>query len=158
MPFFVTEVILRRPPGEVFDFICDLSRWPLFRGYGPIPGIEEARLPEGDAMAVGSRVRVRNTDGSVHHEVVTRLEPGRAFAVRMELSPPASLVLARIEETVDLTPVPGGTRMVRSFTTTPRSSLVAPLAWLVGAVLLRKATEAQNRRVARILAVPASGG
>src|SRR6185503_11093076 len=128
MPFFATEAIIRRPPQEVLDFICDLSQWPLFRGYGPIPGIVEARLPEGERMAVGSRVRVRNTDGSVHHEVVTRLEPGRSFAVRMELSPPASLVLARIEETVDLEPVPEGTRMVRSFTTTPRSPLVAPLA------------------------------
>jgi hypothetical protein len=151
MPTFVTESTTARSPEETFDFVCDLSKWPLFRGYGPLPGIVEASLPAGEPVALGSRIRVRNTDGTVHHEVVIAFERGRRYAVRMELAPPASYVMRSIEESVDLEPISGGTRVVRRFATTPRSLLVSPVAWLFGGVLLRKAVEAHNSAVAAAL-------
>lgn len=158
MPTFVTESTTPRTPEETFAFICDLAKWPLFRGYGPLPGIAEASLPEGERLDVGARVRVRNTDGSVHHEVVVELERGRRYVVRMELAPPASYVFRGIEERVDLQPVAEGTRVLRRFETTPRSFFTAPLAWLVGGVLLRKAVERHDAAVTRALAgVPPRG-
>src|SRR5262245_31412738 len=123
MAMFVTESRTARSPEQTFDFICDLGNWPLFRGYGPIPGIAEASLPAGESVALGARVRVRNTDGSVHHEVVVEFERGRRFAVRMELGRPASYLMRHIEETVELEPCPGGSLMRRRFTTVPRSFL-----------------------------------
>jgi len=93
-------------------------------------------------MGPGARVRVRNTDGSIHHEVVCVFEPGRRYAVRMELSPPASVLMDRIEEDVELAETPeGGTRVTRRFVVTPRSLLTAPIAWFIAQCTLRKAVQ-----------------
>lgn len=148
MPRFSTCNDVERAPGEVFEHVCDLSRWPSFKGWGPVPGIAEASLARGAAMGPGARVRVRNTDGSVHHEVVEAFERGRLYVLRMELEPPASRVLETITEEVVLEPLPaGGTRVIRTFTLTPRSALAAPVAWLASACL-RRAVAAHDRAVA----------
>jgi hypothetical protein len=139
-------------PDEAFAFVVDLSRWPLFRGFGPLPGIVEATC-EGP-MALGSRVRVRNTDGSVHTEVVAGFEPGHRYAVRMELVPPASQVMASIEEEVTFEPVAGGTRVRRRFVATPRAWFTTPLAWLFGGFLLQHAVLRHDAAVAAALGRP----
>lgn len=155
MPTFTTVSEAPASPDATFAFICDLSRWPLFRGYGPLPGIAEASV-DGNIVGPNSRIRVRNTDGSVHHEVVQAFEPGRRYVIRMELAPPVSYVMAWIEETVLLEPIAGGsgTRLRRTFVVTPRTWLTAPIAWLFGGVLLPRAVERHNRAVADALAGP----
>lgn len=147
---FSTESNAPASPEAAFAYICDLSRWPLFTGYGPLPGIVEASV-EGE-ISVGSRIRVRNTDGSVHHEVVERFEPARRFALRMELSPPVSYIMASIEEDVELVAIEGGTRIRRTFRVRPRAWFTAPIAWLFGGVLLPRAVRRHNERVAAALA------
>lgn len=140
------------PPPVIFGGIVDLSKWSAFRGYGPLPGIREATLPEGEQLGLGSRVRVLNTDGSVHHEVVRTFEPHQKYSVVMELSPPASYLMDRIEEDVELTETPtGGTRMTRTFTTVPRSVITAPLVWLITHLLLRNAVRCHNQLIQREL-------
>lgn len=151
MADFTTVSMTERSPDETFAFICDLSKWPLFRGWGPLPGIEEASLPAGETVGLGSRIRVRNSDGSIHHEVVVAFEPGRRYDIRMELAPPASYVMRRIEESVELSPVDGGTRILRRFVTAPRSMVTTPIVWLFGGLLLRKAVERHNAAVAAAL-------
>lgn len=158
MPDFTLESTTPVSPERTFDAICDLSKWPLFRGYGPLPGIVEATLPGGGVMGLGARVRVRNSDRSVHHEVVTVFERPRRYVVRMELTPPASWVLKSIEETIELEAAPGGTRMRRRFVVTRRSILTAPVAWLFGGVLLPRAVDAHNRAVAELLSTAAAQG
>lgn len=146
----VSEIACRRT--DVFAHIVDLSKWTSFRGWGPLPGIVEASLPDGERMRPGARVRVRNTDGSIHHEVVCAFEPGRRYAVRMELSPPASVLMDRIEEHVELAETPdGGTRVTRKFVVTPRSLLTAPIVWFIARCVLREAVEAHNRAVGKEL-------
>ncbi|GDX82525.1 hypothetical protein LBMAG42_43360 [Deltaproteobacteria bacterium] len=147
---FSTESNAPGSPEAAFAFICDLTRWPLFTGYGPLPGIVEATV-EG-AVTLGSRIRVRNTDGSVHHEVVERFEPGRRYTIRMELNPPVSYVMASIEEDVELTAAASGTRIRRTFVLRPRSWFTAPIAWLFGGVLLPRAVARHNARMAAALA------
>lgn len=149
MPTFTTGSTVACTPDQAFAFVVDLTRWPLFRGYGPLPGIVEATC-EGP-LALGSRVRVRNTDGSVHTEVVAGFEPGRRYAVRMELAPPASRVMASIEEEVEFAPVEGGTLVRRRFTATPRAWFTTPLAWLFGGLLLRRAVLRHDAAVAAAL-------
>lgn len=151
MAEFTTVSSTDRSPEETFGFICDLTKWPLFRGWGPLPGIVEASLPPGETMELGARIRVRNSDGTVHHEVIVGFDPWRRYEVRMELAPPAGYVMRSIEESVDLSPVEGGTRVVRRFVSTPRSILTAPVAWLFGRFLLRKAVERHNVAVANAL-------
>ena len=105
-------------------------------------------LLEGGEVRLGSRIRVRNTDGSVHHEVVEAFEPGRRYVIRMELAPPVSYVMAAIHETVELEPADGGTRMRRTFVVTPRAWFTAPIAWFFGGVLLPRAVERHNATAA----------
>lgn len=152
MPTFTVESEAPVTPEETFAFICDLTKWPLFRGYGPLPGIAEATVEGGGAVGPGARIRVRNTDGSVHHEVVHTFEPGRRYAVRMELAPPVSYVMAGIGETVELEASAGGTKVRRTFVVAPRSLLTAPVAWLFGGVLLPRAVAAHDAAVAEAMA------
>lgn len=142
-------------PAQVFAGILNLSLWPLFSGYGPLPGIVEASC-EGE-IRLGSRIRVRNTDGSVHHEVVEVFEPGKRYCIRMELAPPVSYVMAGIVEQVDLEAVGEGTRMRRTFIVTARSWFSAPVAWFFGGVLLPRAVEVHNRASIRAFQQTASG-
>ena len=151
MATFTTVSTAPCPPAAAFDFICDLARWPLFRGYGPLPGIAEASLPPGESLRPGVRIRVRNSDGSVHHELVEVFEPGRRYVVRMELAPPPALLMSGIEEAVEIEPAAGGALIRRRFTLTPRSPLLRPLVALV-AILLRRAVERHNADVAAALA------
>jgi len=151
MPSFTTVNRIPVPPADVFAYLVTLSNWPTFTGYGPLPGIVEASLPDGGAIGQGSRVRVRNTDGSVHHEVVTSFVHGERYCVRMELVPPASRLMDRIEEEVALSPVAVGTEIRRRFETFPRSVLTAPLVGIVTHVFLRRAVEQHDRAVAAAL-------
>ena len=152
MARFKTCDDLPNTPSEVFGGIVDLTKWSMFPGWGPLPGIREATLPEGEQMGVGARVRVLNTDGSVHYEVVRVFEPARRYSIVMELSPPASYLMRCIEEDVELLETPtGGTRITRTFTTFPRYFITAPLVWLITHFLLRKAVEHHNRLFQREL-------
>jgi hypothetical protein len=47
MPTFTTETTLPASPAATFAFIVDLTKWPLFTGYGPLPGIVEASVDGG---------------------------------------------------------------------------------------------------------------
>lgn len=139
-------------PDTVFAYIIDLANWSSFAGWGPLPGIVEASLPAGETMRLGARVQVRNTDGSTHHEVVTAFDPGRAYAVRMEPTPPATWLMDRIEEEVELAPVPSGTRVTRTFRVWPRSALTYPLVWVIAHVMLRRAIHRHDRETGERLA------
>lgn len=139
-------------PEQVFAFITDLANWTSFAGWGPLPGIAEAALPAGESMRLGARVAVRNTDGSRHHEVVTRFEPGRAYAVRMELTPPASYLMAGIDELVLLSLAAGGTHIERTFSVRPRSVLTYPMVWFSTHVMLRRAVLAHDARCRDLMA------
>jgi hypothetical protein len=63
MPWFAAVSEVPVPPEAVF--MRDVSNWMRFPGFGPLPGIVEARLAEGEALALGARVRVTvESDGT----------------------------------------------------------------------------------------------
>lgn len=154
MASFETVSRYSAPVAAAFAYVIDLSKWSSFTGYGPMPGIVEASLPAGEPVKLGARIRVRNTDGSVHHEVVQAFEPpapgsARArYAVRMELVPPAALLMRQIDEEVLFETDGTGTRITRRFETVPRSILTAPIVWLITHLLLRPAVDRHNANVA----------
>lgn len=41
---FSCEATLSRKPEEIASQILDLSKWPEFNGYGPLPGIKHAEF------------------------------------------------------------------------------------------------------------------
>jgi len=121
-------------PAQVGEAILQLHRWTDFRGYGPLPGIREARFRLRTEAVVGTQIEVTNRDGSSHVEEVTEwLEP--AIVMRMsEFAPPLSRLAPHFTERWAFEPLPAGSRVVRSFELHPRTwwgglllRLIAPL-------------------------------
>jgi hypothetical protein len=150
MPSFVTQSQNRRSPAETFAYITTLANWSSFPGHGPLPAIIRATADE--PLRLGTRVRVENSDGSVHHEIVITFEPDRRYSTRMELVPPASYLMKYIHEDVVLTATAAGTQVTRRFETVPRSWLTAPLVALITFVFLRPAVRKHDHAVAAALA------
>jgi hypothetical protein len=78
---FTCREILPLAPEEIAEQILDLTKWPEFRGYGPIPGIRSAEYETKTPNVVGSRIRVSNLDGSSHVEEIVEYRPIRSSAV-----------------------------------------------------------------------------
>jgi len=126
-------------PESVGQEILNLSRWPSFRGYGPIPGIAEATFEKRTETVVGTRFLVKNLDGSSHVEEVTRWDLPRCIEMRMhELSPPLDKLathfveLWRFEE-----PWEGRYPVLRSFELHAKGWFGKVILWLVSHLLRR---------------------
>lgn len=152
MPRFTTESLLPRPPAEVFTYITNLENWTTFTGYGPLPGIKSATAP--GPLALGTSVRVQDTDGTTHNEVITLFEPPHRYAVRMELVPPASYLMAHILEEINMHPYGQGTKIVRTFTTVPRNAFTGFAVWLITFLFLRPAVQKHDATVLGVLGAP----
>ena len=72
---FSCEETLALAPEDITRQILDLTKWPDFHGYGPIPGIQSAVFDVQAAGIVGSRIRVTNRDGSSHIEEIVEWDP-----------------------------------------------------------------------------------
>jgi uncharacterized protein YndB with AHSA1/START domain len=76
----VTEVDIARPPGEVFGYVTDPSRFSEWQA-----GVVSGHTEGGGAPAVGTRcVMTRRVGGSVRTftSEVTEIDPPRAWAIR----------------------------------------------------------------------------
>ena len=136
---FSCEEILPFAPDDIAPQILDLTKWPDFHGYGPIPGIKVAEFEVKTPGIVGSRIRVINTDGSTHvEEIVQRLPDQRIEMHMKEFSTPLSRLATGIEETWDLKRLDNATRVTRSFKMHAKSALTRSILWLIS-ILLKKA-------------------
>ena len=97
---FTCEATLPFAPEDIARQILDLTRWPEFRGYWPIPGIQAAEFEARTPDIVGSRIRVTSRDGSSHVEEIVEWQPGQRIGLHMkEFSAPLSRLAAGFEET-----------------------------------------------------------
>jgi hypothetical protein len=136
---FSCEATLPQHPEEIASQILDLSKWPEFNGYGPLPGIRVAEFETKTAEIVGTRIRVTNRDGSTHVEEIVEWEPTRCLRLHMhEFSPPVSRLATSFDESWEFEPNGDKTHVVRSIEMHPKSALTRPLLWLI-ALLLRRA-------------------
>jgi hypothetical protein len=155
---FSCEETLDSTPEEIAEQILDLSRWPDFRGYGPLPGIKaaefEARTPE----VIGTRIRVTDRDGSSHIEEVVEWEPGRRLRLHMEeFSPPLSRLATGFDETWEFERTGEQTRVVRRFELHPKGTATRPLLWLIS-LLLKRAIARHLRQMRAEAAGPGHDG
>ena len=101
MPSFEQRVSSPVSAARTFAAITDLSLWNSFKGAGPVPAILRATLVRGP-LGPGAKVRVENSDGSVHHETFVEFVPDKKIHLSMELRPPVSFVMGAMEETLEL--------------------------------------------------------
>jgi len=71
---FEYSIDINAAPERVWDVMTDVERWPEWTA-----SMSEVRLIEGDRLAVGARVRVRQPKLPASTLEVTELEPERAF-------------------------------------------------------------------------------
>lgn len=135
---FTCEAMLPLNPEEIASQILDLSKWPEFNGYGPLPGIKLAEFETRTAEIVVTRIRVTNRDGSTHVEEIVEWEPTRRLGLHLhEFSPPVSRLATGFDETWEFERVGDDTHVVRSFEMHPKSALTKPLLWLISFLLKR---------------------
>jgi hypothetical protein len=138
---FSCETRLGISPEEIAQRILNLDRWPEFRGYGPLPGINTATFEATTPEVIGTVIRVSNTDGSSHTEEVVEWDTSRRLRLRMgDFSPPLSRLATEFDETWQFERIGAFTRVVRSFTLHPRTVASRPLLWLIS-LLLRRAID-----------------
>lgn len=135
---FTCESTLPLKPEEIASQILDLSKWPEFTGYGPLPGIKRAEFETRTAEIVGTRIRATNRDGSTHVEEIVEWEPSRRLRLHMsEFSPPVSRLAKAFDEMWDFEREGDRTKVIRSFEMHPKSALTRPLLWLISWLLRR---------------------
>lgn len=135
---FTCEATLPLTPEEIAIQILDLTKWPEFNGYGPLPGIKQAEFETRTAEIVGTRIRVTNRDGSTHVEEIVEWEPTRRLRLHMhEFSPPVSRLAISFDETWEFERLGDRTKVIRSFEMSPKSALTKPLLWLISFLLKR---------------------
>jgi hypothetical protein len=136
---FQCSMLIPISANDICTAIVDVDRWSEFGGYGILPGIKSAVFESQTADVVGSRIRVRNTDGSQHVEEIYKWIPGQEVAMKFhEFTPPLSNLATHFTEEWHLKVVGNATHVTRSFEMYPRRLTTRPLLWLIS-LLFRRA-------------------
>jgi hypothetical protein len=147
---FRCEETLPVAPEDIARQILDLTKWPDFHGYGPIPGIKVAEFDVQTPCIVGTRIRVTNLDGSNHVEEIVEWQPDDRLRLEMkEFSLPLSRLATSFEETWEFKRVEGGTHITRSFQLHAKSALTKLLLRVI-AFFLKRSID-RNLREMKIL-------
>ena len=146
----VEFLTIDRSASDVFDHTNDVANFTSFAGFGPIPGIREARYMDPGQPTLGSRREVLKTDGTMHIEEITAFDRPHRHTTRITgLKPPFSWLVRSGQDDWELLLEAGGTRVVRRFS----FDLTSPAAYPVAALLLYMfMREAVRRDLAHIKA------
>ena len=121
---FTCDETLPLAPEDIARQILDLTKWPDFHGYGPVPRIKIAEFEVQTPGIVGTRIRVTNTDGSSHVEEIVEWQPDQRIRLEFkEFSPPVSRLATRFEETWEFQRIGDETKVTRSFRLHARTRL-----------------------------------
>jgi hypothetical protein len=135
---FVCEATLPLAPEDIARQILDLTKWPHFRGYWPIPGIKVAEFGIQAPGVVGSRIRVTNLDGSSHIEEIVEWKPDCRVRLHMkQFSKPLSKLATSFEETWEFKRIGNETHVIRSFRLHPTSFMARLPLWMISFFLKR---------------------
>jgi hypothetical protein len=149
---FTCEETLPLAPEDIARQILDLTKWPEFQGYWPIPGIKVAEFDVQTPGIIGSRIRVTNLDGSSHVEEIVEWQPGHRIRLHMkEFSKPLSRWATGFEETWEFRGIGNETHVTRSFRLHAKSASARLLLWVIS--LFLKWAIVRNLREMRTRAV-----
>jgi hypothetical protein len=125
-------------PADIAGRILDLANWTDFKGFAVLPGIKAAEYEARTPGAVGSRIRVTNTDGSSHVEEIVEWQPDHRLRLRMkDFSPPLSGLATGFDESWEFRRIGNATQVTRSFELHAKSAFARPFLWLMSLLLKR---------------------
>jgi hypothetical protein len=132
---FTCEAALPSAPEDIARQILDLTKWPDFHGYGPIPGFKAAAFEVQTPGVVGTRIRVTNREGSSHVEEIVEWQPDQQVRLEMkEFSPPLSRLASGFEETWALQRTENGAHVTRWLMAPSRFAAPVSLPVTIGEV------------------------
>ena len=135
---FACSATIDQSASAISAQIADVARWREFAGYGPLPGIANAAYERRTETMIGSRVRVRNTDGSGHVEEFFAWEPTKQVAMKFaDFTPPLHYLATHFTEEWYFEPQTGGTLVTRKFQLFPKHAAARPVLWLISLVFRR---------------------
>lgn len=136
---FERSNVIPSSPVEICRAIADVDRWSEFSGYAFLPGIASAVYVARSVDMVGSRIRVRNTDGSEHVEEVLEWRDGEKVVMKLhDFTPPLSHLATHFLEEWGFSAQNGSTLVTRRLQMYPRYFWTRPLLWLIS-LLFRQA-------------------
>ena len=132
---FACSATIDQSASAISAQIADVARWREFKGYGLLPGIANAAYERRTETMIGSRVRVRNTDGSGHVEEFFAWEPTKQVAMKFaDFTPPLHYLATHFTEEWYFEPQTGGTLVTRKFQLFPKHAAARPVLWLISLV------------------------
>jgi len=144
---FSCRELLTASPAQICQQIARVESWREFHGYGPLPGIASAQYERRTPGMKGSRIRVRNRDGSGHVEEITEWNPEERIVMQLqEFSSPLGTFADRFVEEWEFTPGPDGTQVRRKFSLYPVSAVARVPLWAIS-LLLRRAIARHLRQM-----------
>jgi hypothetical protein len=113
--------LVYKSPQEICSEILDTRRWSEFKGYSILPGIEQALFETKTPEVIGSRIKVRNTDGSSHVEEIIEWDVHNRIALKFqEFDSPVRNLATHFIEVWEFRTVADGTEVTRSMTMYPK--------------------------------------
>ena len=133
------SITSHQSPQEIAAIFLDLSKWSLFSGYGPLPGIKSASYTMQTPEIVGSIIAAVCTDNSTHSEEVIEWDLPHSFRLKLSnFSPPLSFFATHFDEWTHFELKGDETIVTRTMHLFPRHIFAYPLLWFVRP-LMRKA-------------------
>ena len=131
---------------EICTEILDTERWSEFEGYSILPGIKSAHFEVKTPEFVGSRIKVKNKDGSSHVEEIIEWDVANRIALRFqEFSSPLQNLATHFIETWEFRKSSDGTETSRRMTLYPKG-LLGWLMLILISKLMKKAFEKNLRQ------------
>ncbi len=129
---------VRASAERLFEFTNSVAGLTTFVGFGPIPGIREARYHNSTGAQLGARREITKTNGAVHEEEIIAFEPPARHVARIYV--PSRALSWPIREAIDeFRFVEHGveTRVERVFEMTLVSSVAWPVAMIARSLMRR---------------------
>lgn len=121
---------------EICLMILDTERWPEFKGYLFLPGIESAHFEKKTNEIVGSKIKVQNSDGSSHTEEIIEWNDKGRIALRFyDFNSPLKNFSSHFIEVWEFTNTNSGTAVTRKMSMYPKNLLgrllLVPISFLM---------------------------
>ncbi len=118
----------KRSTQEICAEFLNTNRWSDFKGYSILPGIQNASFETKTSNLVGSRIKVKNTDGSSHVEEIIEWDETHGFSLRFqEFDSSLKNLATHFIETWSFKTSASGTDITRAMTMYPKGVI----GWLM---------------------------
>lgn len=140
----------KRSTLEICAEFLDTNRWSDFKGYSILPGIQSASFEIKTPNLAGSRIKVKNTDGSSHVEEIIEWDVSSGFSLKFqEFDSSLKNLASHFIEIWSFKTLASGTEITRAMTMYPKGVLgwlmLKPISGLMKKAFEHNANQLENK-------------